>query len=361
MGIVGLPNVGKSSLFNALCKLNVPAENFPFCTLEPNTARVPVPDKRYDQLVKVWNPKKRFSAVLTVTDIAGLVKGAHEGKGLGNEFLANISATDALFHVTRAFSDGDVTHVEGNVDPVRDLQIINDELRFKDLQIINNLIESKRKNVDRGVGGKEAKIQFDIWCLAQAHLKSGKHIRFGKNWNTKEVTELNKLQFLTAKPQLVLVNLSAKGFKTQRSNQLPLIAKYLKENGNSPMIPFSVAFEQQAISTGSAGTQMPRIIKSGYKALRLQNFFTTGHDEVKAWTFRKGLLAPQCAGIIHTDFEKGFICAEIYKFKDLKKNKLDEKAVKAAGLCRTQGRTYVMQDGDIVFFKFNAPKTKKKK
>merc|ERR1712032_1379081 len=187
--------------------------------------------KRYDQLVKVWNPKKRFSAVLTVTDIAGLVKGAHEGKGLGNEFLANISATDALFHVCRAFTAGDVTHVEGSVDPVRDLQIINDELRFKDLAIVTNLIESKRKNIERGVGGKEAKIQFNIWCSAQEHLKSGKHIRFGKRWGTKEVMELNKLQFLTAKPQLVLVNLSRKGFESQRSNQLPLIDKYLKDHG----------------------------------------------------------------------------------------------------------------------------------
>lgn len=370
IGIVGLPNVGKSSFFNLLCKMEVAAENFPFCTIEATDSRVPVPDRRFDRLVKIHKPKKVIPAVLTVTDIAGLVRGAHEGAGLGNAFLADITACDAIYHVVRTFKNAEVTHVDGSVDPVRDLETINNELLQKDLGRITAMVDAKRKNVERGVGGKPAKEEFAVLEKILATLQAGKPLRYEK-WTIKEVNVLNQLQFLTAKTQVVLINCTAKVYVTKRSTMLAKIKQYLDEN--MPMcraIPFSVEWEQAHFHADDAGkaameeadgvkSAFPSIIKTGYAALRLQYFFTCGKDEVRAWTIRQGTKAPQAAGTIHTDFEKGFQSADVYAFKSLKQNNFDEKAVKAAGLCRQQGKNYVMQDGDIVFFNVNAKKKKK--
>ena len=368
IGIVGLPNVGKSSFFNLLCKQSVPAENFPFCTIEPSVSRVEVPDKRFTRLCKDFKPKKEIPAVLTVTDIAGLVKGASEGAGLGNAFLSNISAVDAIYHQVRTFKDKDVTHVENSIDPLRDIEIINKELLLKDIQVVSRCVEGGRKNVERGVGGKEAKMEFQAWEKVLQHLKDNKPVRFGK-WTTFEIEVLNRLQLLTAKPQVYLVNMSKKNFTTGRSNWLAKIKEMVDKLGGEPVIPYSVSFESEIFEMGEEkGAEylkknkfksiLPTIIKKGYHALRMIHFFTCGPQEVRAWSIREGCLAPQAAGTIHTDFEKGFICAKIYKFKDYRKAG-SEKAVKEAGLLKQQGRKYVMCDGDVCHFEHNAAKKKK--
>ena len=405
IGVVGVPNVGKSSFFNLLSKLNVPAENFPFCTIEPNEAMVPVPDQRFNWLVEHHKPASVVPPVIRVTDIAGLVKGASEGAGLGNAFLSHISArarraaramprapcraatpfaraaprralsvvvaraplaqaTDAIYMMLRAFDDPDVTHVEGDVDPVRDMQIITQELVLKDLTIVKNEVESKRKNVDRGVGGKDAKMEFQSLEKIVACLEEGKPVRFG-SWSPLDIDVLNKRQLNTAKEIVYLINLSAKDFLRKKNKWLPKIAEAVTASGGGVTIPFSVEHEQSLLDMELAGqldeflkenpTQksiLPRILKQGYKALRLVHFFTGGKDEVKAWTLKQGRLAPQAAGCIHTDFEKGFIMAEVHSFEDLKELGSEE-AVKKAGKYHQKGKTYVVQDGDIIFFKFN--------
>jgi len=368
IGIVGLPNVGKSSFFNLLCKMDVPAENFPFCTIEPTVSRVPVPDKRWKQLCTAFKPKKKIPAVLTVTDIAGLVKGASEGAGLGNAFLSNIQAVDAIFHQIRTFKDKDVTHVESSIDPLRDIEIINNELLLKDIALVKSLVETKKKNVDRGLGGKDAKLEYESLARALAHMMEGKPIRFG-TWSEADITVLNRLQLLTAKPQIYLVNMSEKNFCTSRSNWLGKIQELTKRLGGEPMIPYSVAFEKKLFDMGEEAadayckenklrSMLPMIVKKGYHALNLIHFFTVGADEVRAWSIRKGTLAPGAAGTIHTDFERGFICAKIYQFKDFKKHG-SEKKVKDAGLLKQQGRKYNMLDGDICHFEHNVTKAKK--
>jgi len=371
IGIVGLPNVGKSSFFNLLCKMDVPAENFPFCTIEPTVSRVPVPDRRFNRLCKDFKPKKEIPAVLTVTDIAGLVKGASEGAGLGNAFLSNIQAVDAIFHQVRTFKDKDVTHVESSIDPLRDIEIINKELLLKDIQLVQKLVDTKKKNVERGVGGKEAKMEFHALEKALDYLKTKGHVRFG-TWSSLEIEVLNTLQLLTAKPQVYLINMSEKNFTQGRSNWLPKLKDLVAKLGGEPILPFSVALEKTLFDMkddaereafckkNKVRSQLPTIIKKGYHNLKLIHFFTVGPDEVRAWSIRQGTLAPGAAGTIHTDFEKGFICAKIYKFKDFRELK-SEKAVKDKGLLRQEGRKYLMVDGDICHFEHNVTATKKKK
>lgn len=369
MGVVGLPNVGKSSFFNLLCKMDVPAENFPFCTIEPSLSRVEVPDKRFKKLVAAFKPKSVKPAVLGVTDIAGLVKGASEGAGLGNAFLSNIQATDGIFHMVREFKDKNVTHVETSIDPIRDIEIINDELRMKDIQILEVMTQAKGKLVNRGVGSKEAKAEYETLVKALELLQSGTALRFGK-WTPKDCIVLNELQLLTAKPQIYLVNMSRKGYFEKRSNWLPKIAEYLAANGGEQMIPFSVAYESELFDMGEeeatkvqketkVNSALPSIIKKGYHCLNLIHFFTAGPDEVRGWSIQNGWCAPQAAGTIHGDFEKGFICADIYAFKDFRVHG-SEKKIKEKGLCRQQGKGYVIKDGDVCHFKHNAPKPKKK-
>jgi obg-like ATPase 1 len=364
VGIVGLPNVGKSTFFNVLTKSQANAENFPFCTIDPNESRVPVPDDRWEWLCNFYKPESKVPAFLNVVDIAGLVKGASEGQGLGNAFLSHISACDAVFHMCRVFDDIEVTHIEGEVDPVRDLQIIYDELRLKDIQYLEAVIDKMERNVLRGAADKQKKLDYECLKKIMDLLQDGKHLRFTQ-WNEKEIEVLNQHLFLTAKPMVYLVNLSENDFLKKKNKWLPKIKAFVDQNDpGAVIIPFSGAFELKLLDMEApdrgdylkevgATSSLDKIIKTGYKALQLEYFFTVGDDEVKAWTIQKGTKAPQAAGRIHGDFEKGFIMAEVMKYDDLKAEGT-EAAVKAAGKYRQQGRNYVVEDGDIILFKFNA-------
>ncbi|XP_019945635.2 obg-like ATPase 1 [Paralichthys olivaceus] len=372
IGIVGLPNVGKSTFFNVLTKSQAAAENFPFCTIDPNESRVPIPDERYDFLCHFHKPASKIPAFLNVVDIAGLVKGAHSGQGLGNAFLSHISACDGIFHMTRAFEDEDIIHVEGTVDPVRDMEIIHEELRLKDEEMIGPVIDKLEKTAIRG-GDKKLKPEYDVMCKIKSwvvHKK--KHIRYYQDWNDKEIDVLNKYLFLTSKPMIYLVNLSEKDYIRRKNKWLVKIKEWVDSHDPGALvIPFSGGLESQLQDASDEEMQkyctehktqsaLSRIIKAGYAALQLEYFFTAGPDEVRAWTVRKGTKAPQAAGKIHTDFERGFIMAEVMKFQDFKEEG-SESSVKAAGKYRQQGRNYVVEDGDIIFFKFNAPNAPKKK
>jgi len=365
-GIVGLPNVGKSTFFNVLTKSSIAAaENFPFCTIDPNEARVPVPDERWDWLVKHHKPASKVPAFLNVTDIAGLVKGASEGQGLGNAFLSHIKACDAMFHLCRTFEDAEITHVEGEVDPIRDLDIINEELRLKDVEFFETIFDEVERKYVRG-NDKKLKVEYEILCKVKKVLVEEKRqIRFG-DWNQADIEILNKHLFITAKSMLYLVNLSEKDYIRKKNKWLPKIKEYVDKNDPGAMvIPFSGVFEQKLMDMESeeekkafceetkCTTILEKIIVQGYKALQLQYFFTAGEDEVKAWTIQKGSTAPKAAGRIHTDFEKGFIMADVMKFADFKEHG-SEAGVKAAGGYRQQGKNYIVEDGDIIFFKFNA-------
>lgn len=368
MGIVGLPNVGKSTFFNTLTKCNVPAENFPFCTIEPNEARVPVPDARFDWLVEHWKPASTVSAYLDVWDIAGLVKNASQGEGLGNAFLSNIQAVDGIFHMCRAFSDADVTHVEGEVDPIRDLDIIFDELRLKDLERLEKMLPDAELKVTRAGNKcpKDLKVARDTLAKAKECLEVHKKPLRTADWSNAEVEVLNQHLFLTAKPAIFLVNLSEKDYVRKKNKWLGKIKEWVDKHSGELIIPFSATLEAKLVdleqNEGLEAAQaylkevgttsaLDKIVKTGYRGLRLIYFFTAGPDEVKCWTIRDGTLAPQAAGTIHTDFEKGFVCAEVMKFEDYKELG-SEVAVKAAGKYKQQGKLYRVVDGDIIFFKF---------
>ena len=376
MGIVGMPNVGKSTFFNTLSKLHVPAENYAFCTKDPNLAKVPVPDKRFNKLCAAFNPKSEKCAVLSITDIAGLVRGASTGAGLGNEFLSHIRATDAIFHMVRAFEDKDISHVEESVDPIRDMEIIEGELRAKDLDSMVKYVEKEAKNVARGLGGKEKKFEFDTFVKVKEVLEAGKEIRSVK-WSAKETPIVNTKQFLTAKPMIYLVNLKKDSYVKKRSNWLPKILEYVKAKGmGEPVLPISASYESEIVDAemcenaaeevakvvaANDGVEsiLPKVIKLGYKTLMMQSFFTCGPDEVRQWSIRVASTAPEAAGVIHTDFQKHFICAETYAFKDWNKAGATYDAVaqvRSQGKIRTEGKKYVMNDGDIVVFKHNAGK-----
>ncbi|XP_049596821.1 obg-like ATPase 1 isoform X1 [Syngnathus scovelli] len=372
IGIVGLPNVGKSTFFNVLTKSQAAAENFPFCTIDPNESRVPVPDERFDFLCQYHKPASKVPAFLNVVDIAGLVKGAHSGQGLGNAFLSHISACDGIFHMTRAFDDEDIVHVEGNVDPVRDMEIIHEELRLKDEEMIAPILDKLEKTAVRG-NDKKLKPEYDIMVKVKNWVvDEKKHVRFCREWNDKEIEVLNKYLFLTSKPMIYLVNLSEKDYIRKKNKWLAKIKEWVDvHDPGSMVIPLSGALESKLFDMEpedqtkyceeqKTQSVLTKIIKTGYAALQLEYFFTAGPDEVRAWTVRKGSKAPQAAGKIHTDFEKGFIMAEVMKYTDFKEEGT-ENAVKAAGKYRQQGRNYVVEDGDIIFFKFNTPNAPKKK
>jgi obg-like ATPase 1 len=369
IGLVGLPNVGKSSLFNLFGGLQVAAENYPFCTIDPAKTQVALPDPRFDHLVESWKPKSVVPAVLTVTDIAGLVKGAAEGKGLGNAFLSNIQAVDAIYHVARAFIDKNIEHVEGDVNPVRDFEIIRGELIAKDLEWVTNAHERLQKAM-RAKATKEQKAEEEVLLKAVDMLKATKEIRHG-DWTGKDIDVLNGLNLLTAKPVVFLVNISTANFTKQQNKWFKAIKEWVAANSaGDPVIPYSATFEQSyaALATDEekkkfseeckVPSMMPRIIQTGYKALKLISFFTTGEDEVRAWTIRQQTKAPQAAGTIHTDFEKCFICAMAYNYTHFKECDADEAKVKAAGHYREQGKNYVVQDGDILLIKENSKKGK---
>ncbi|PCG99855.1 Conserved hypothetical protein CHP00092 [Penicillium occitanis (nom. inval.)] len=370
-GIVGLANVGKSTLFQAItkCSLGNPA-NFPYATIDPEEARVIVPDARYDWLCEQYKPKSRVPANLTVYDIAGLTRGASTGAGLGNAFLSHIRAVDAIFQVVRCFDDAEIIHVEGDVDPVRDLNIISEELRLKDIEFTEKALENLAKQTRRGGQSLEMKkLKEEEATVAKVlqWLKDGKDVR-KNDWTPKEVEVINPLFLLTAKPVVYLVNLSEKDYLRQKNKHLPKIAEWVKEHATGdPIIPLSICFEERLtrfeteaeaeeeckkLGTKSA---LPKIIVTMRNALQLGSFFTCGSDEVRQWTIRKGTKAPQAAGVIHTDFEKTFIQAIVFNYNTLKELG-DEAAVKAAGKVMTKGKEYVVEDGDILLIKAGAAK-----
>lgn len=370
-GIVGLANVGKSTLFQAItkCQLGNPA-NFPYATIDPEEARVIVPDERFDWLCEKYQPKSKVPANLTVYDIAGLTRGASTGAGLGNAFLSHIRAVDAIFQVVRCFDDAEIIHVEGDVNPTRDLDIISEELRLKDIEFTEKALEAQKKKTRSGGGGLEMKKmlaeQATIEKILQ-HLKDGNDVRKG-DWQPKEVEVINPLFLLTAKPVVFLVNLSERDYIRKKNKHLPKIAEWVKEHAEGdPIIPVSVAYEERLThfeteaealaeqKNVGADSALPKIVLQMRKALNLGSFFTSGSDEVRQWTIRNGIKAPQAAGVIHTDFEKTFIQAIVTPFNILKELG-DEAEVKAKGKVMTKGKDYVVEDGDILVIKAGAAK-----
>ena len=377
MGVVGLPNVGKSSLFNLLTDQSIAAENFPFCTIEPNEARCAVPDERYDFLCNMWKPPSEYPAYLHVTDIAGLVRGAAEGAGLGNDFLSHISAVDGIFHVVRAFDSEEVIHVDDSVDPVRDLETIQAELCAKDMQYLKKAVEQEKLDVKKNPTMKLSALFISTMDKVEEMLTNNLPIRNGE-WTTPEVLMIKEKlgRLITTKPIVYLVNLSKKDFIRKKNKWLVKIHTWIKEHGGGVMIPFSVEFEQELWdvredvdatkafldSVEGAKSGLPKMVVQGYKELNLIYYFTAGENEVRCWTLYEGSLAPQAAGVIHSDFERGFIKAEVVAFDDFKalaKGK-GMAEVKAAGKYRQEGKTYLVKDGDIIHFQFNVTAQKKK-
>ncbi|CCW63611.1 unnamed protein product [Phytomonas sp. EM1] len=368
VGIVGLPNVGKSTFFNVLSKKSVPAENRPFCTIDPNTADINIPDERFDKLVRIEKPASIVPAQVHICDIAGLVRGASGGEGLGNNFLSHISSCDGIIHMVRVFDDVEITHVEGDLDPIRDLEIIFSELVLKDLQIVNGLIDKLTPIVNRGLD-KSKKGDLETLHKVKLFLEEGKQVRCCQ-WNGKEIDFLNTIQLLTAKPAMFLINMSENDFVRQRNKWLKKLKDWIDERTAEPMIPFSAELEAQFLTMTpeevtryceekKTKSQLPKIIKTAYSIINLIHYFTAGPDEVKCWTIQRGTKAPQAAGKIHSDMEKGFICAEVIEWEDF--NRLEnEAACREEGKQHQQGRNYEVQDGDIIFFKFNAGKAGKK-
>eukprot|EP01095_Lingulamoeba_sp_RSL-Kostka_P002747 TRINITY_DN13669_c0_g1_i1.p1 TRINITY_DN13669_c0_g1~~TRINITY_DN13669_c0_g1_i1.p1 ORF type:complete len:459 (+),score=164.50 TRINITY_DN13669_c0_g1_i1:197-1378(+) len=367
IGIVGLPNVGKSTLFNVMSKLNIPAENYPFCTIEPNNSRVEVPDERFTFLCEHHKPASEVPAYLNITDIAGLVRGANEGEGLGNEFLSHIRAVDGIYQVLRIFDDEEIVHVDGDVDPLRDAETINNELRLKDIETVEKEIQRIIKVAKRDKN-KKGDLEF-LETLLQ-HLQDGNDVR-GHPWTLNQVDVLNPLQLLSAKPIIYLINMSPKDFVRKKNKWLMKIKTWVEAHGNHPIIPFSATLEtklasmdeeekEELMTAKKFKSSIPRIITSGYHVLNLIHFFTCGSDEVRCWTLLDGKKAPEAAGVIHTDMQKGFIKAEVMGYEDFVEAG-SEMQCKNNGKYRLEGKNYVMKDGDIVFFKFNAAGGKKKK
>ncbi|KAJ2459553.1 hypothetical protein GGF42_001394 [Coemansia sp. RSA 2424] len=377
IGVVGLPNVGKSTFFNAMTASEVAAENYPFCTIEPSESRVAVPDERLTWLFAQYATTSKIPAFLTIIDIAGLVKGAAEGAGLGNNFLSHISAVDGIFHVVRAFNDPDVVHVDGEIDPERDLETIHTELRLKDIAMLNKYIDANARNIERmGSGGnvddKKRKEEFAIVVKVRDWVVAGNDVRKGM-WTNREVDVINSQPLLTSKPVTYLANVSEKDYIRKKNKYLPLIKKWIDENNpGDKLVPFSGVFEtalaalQQAGGEGvakfleekGAVSAFPKIITLGYDQLNLMHFFTAGVQEVRAWTCRKGVKMTEAARCIHNDIADSLIQVDVMKFDDLKAAG-SETDLKAAGKLHIRGKDAIIEDGDIVYFRSGMGRAKK--
>ena len=361
-GIVGLPNVGKSTLFNCLSNAKAQAANFPFCTIEPNLGTISVPDERLNTLADLVHPERIVPATVEIVDIAGLVKGASKGEGLGNKFLANIRECDAIIHVLRCFDDDNVVHVDGSVNPIRDKEIIDTELQLKDLETVEARLPRVEKAAKSG-GDRDSKVLLDILLRYKAALEQGKSARTITFESKDEVKLAKELCLLTAKPVLYVCNVDEASAKSgnQYTEQVEKIAKeesaeilIVAAKIESDIAEFETLEEKQMFleELGLNESGVARLIKSSYRLLNLQTFLTAGVQEVRAWTFTKGWKAPQCAGVIHTDFEKGFIRAEVIKYDDYVSLR-SEAACKEAGKMSVEGKDYIVQDGDIMHFRFN--------
>mmetsp|Transcript_53485 Transcript_53485/g.81126 ORF Transcript_53485/g.81126 Transcript_53485/m.81126 type:complete len:427 (-) Transcript_53485:661-1941(-) len=397
MGFVGLPNVGKSSLTNLLAgAAHAEAANYPFCTIDPNVVQCIVPDKNFKYLADTWKPPSVVPAALKVTDIAGLIKGASEGAGLGNAFLSHIAAVDGIYHLIRGFDSDEVIHVDDSVDPIRDLETIQGELCAKDSATLEGVVEREKERVRKEKGLSRSATNFSLsedftnaYEKCTKLISSNSPIQTG-DFSVGEIEIIKDWGMITTKPQIYVVNLSQKNFIRKGSKWLPKINEWVKGHGGGQIIPVSCEFEQnvfdlkddaesqksflaqckeEALAAGLKGPQaevrsmVPRLIRAGRQALCLQSFYTAGPKEVRSWTIMKGTLAPQAAGVIHTDFERGFIKAEVCAFEDFKALHAGQASmakVKENGKYRQEGKNYVMQDGDIVVFMHNTTTGKKK-
>jgi GTP-binding protein YchF len=357
-GIVGLPNVGKSTLFNALTKATIAAENYPFCTIDPNVGVVPLPDPRLDVLAEIANPQNVIPTSMQFVDIAGLVEGASKGEGLGNKFLANIRETDAIAHVVRCFENDDVVHVSGKVEPLADIEVINTELALADLESVEKALDKASRQAR--TGDKKILSRKVILERVRDHLDDGHPVR-ALEMSEEEREELRDLFLLTVKPTMYIANVDENGFE---NNPALDAVRGLAASEGAEVVPVCAAIEAEIVELDEEDRQefladigldepgLDRVVRAGYKLLNLETYFTAGEKEVRAWTIPVGATAPQAAGVIHTDFERGFIRAEVVAYHDFVSNQ-GEQGAKEAGKLRLEGKEYVVQDGDVIHFRFN--------
>ena len=359
-GIVGLPNVGKSTLFNCLSNAKAQSANFPFCTIEPNVGTISVPDPRLEVLEEIVTPERVVPTTMEIVDIAGLVKGASKGEGLGNQFLANIRETDAIIHVLRCFDDGNIIHVDGSVNPIRDKEVIDIELQLKDFETIEKRIQALSKSLK--TGDKDILKENEIAHRIKEHLEKGLSVR-AMEFDEKEIEFVNKFQLITSKPVLYLCNVDESSVKSGNKYVDQVKENVKAENAEVLVIGAKIeaditeleTYDERQMFLEELGLEEPgvnRLIRSAYSLLNLQTYFTCGVKEVRAWTITKGMTAPQAASVNHTDFEKGFIRAEVMKYIDYTTLK-SEAAVKDAGKFKVEGKEYIVEDGDIMHFRFN--------